>query len=87
MHFIIKVFELFINEYRIKDMTSKEESIVCSLLYLKQVFLNLKFEYGIFQKEIAMPNSLNIKCHVNKMKMEISTKCIINIMKLIVNYR
>ena len=85
MHFIFKLFDLNVNEYRIKDMSiNDEESIVCSLLYIKQIFVNFKFEYGIFQKEIPLANSINIKCEVNKMKMELSTKSIMNSMKLIV---
>lgn len=88
MHFIFKVFDLNVSEYRIKEMSKiEEESIVCSLLNIKQIFVNFKFEYGIFQKEIPLANSINIKCEVNKMKMEISTKSIMNTMKLIVkNY-
>ena len=84
MHVIVKVFEVLINEYRIKNNCNKDESIVCSLLSLKQIFINLKFEIGIFQNEIPLNNSINIKCEINKMKMEISTKCIINLLKLIV---
>jgi hypothetical protein len=85
MHFIIKIFEVLLNEYRIKDMSHKDESILFTLLHLKQIFVNFKFEYGIFQKELPMANTINAKFEVNKLKTEISTKCIINMMKIIVH--
>jgi hypothetical protein len=50
----------------------------------QKIFLNLKFEYGLFPKSFySLINTINVKCDISKTKVELSTRAINSIFKII----
>lgn len=86
IHFLCIIFETKITEYIIIDEENKKYNVI-NMFQNNKIFLNFKFEYGLFPKGIySISNTININAEINKTKMEISTRMINSIFKLLVNY-
>jgi hypothetical protein len=84
IHFILIFFDLQIREY-----IKRSEDIYKEIFLFKvsKIFLNAKLEYGLYPQGFnSLLNTLNLKTEISNIFLEVSTRAINQIFKLIVKF-